>query len=175
MLGWLISNIFLYGRLSYDDIVKGLNDVDELCKSRKLRLEVTIVGCAAIILQYKDKYAGTTRDVDISVHSDDLTRSHIADMSKLIAKKYGWDEDWLNYCFDSFCVQLHSKKLSVLKNLSDSGHGLFADVVEEEQLLALKCDALRDLPGKHDYEDAIFLMCVTEIVSREDLLENMKK
>ncbi|MDR1856260.1 MAG: hypothetical protein LBR22_03765 [Desulfovibrio sp.] len=116
-----------------------------------------------------------TDDVDFSTNDDVYTQRFIYSMSKLIAKKYGWKDNWFNNCFDSFYVTLHSKKLSILQNSEDDEYGLFIDVVVEDQLLALKCDALRKGQGRHDYEDAIFLMQETGIISREDLLENMRK
>ena len=117
------------------EIEEGLRRLGELAQAKSLRIELTLVGGAVMVLQFNAR--PSTRDVDAVVLSPREVKL-VRDLAKQLAGEHDWPEDWLNDGAKGYLVGI-SKGPIIFK-----APGIEARAPSLEQLLAMKLSAWRD-------------------------------
>jgi hypothetical protein len=164
--------------ISRDDIIHALNRLGELAKARNLsespivfaikihempivigfaesflkkllatHLEIILglVGGAVMVVEYNARE--NTHDIDAIILAP-AQRWKVLELVRIIAKEYGWPEDWLNDNAEQFIDELRSHSLFIAL-------GIEVHVPAAAQMLALKLSAWR---SEVDFNDVTFLL-----------------
>jgi len=133
--------------ISSDKIDEYLNDLAENYKKiseKKEKVEIILVGGAAVLLNYK--FRKTTNDIDYS----NKINIEIEKAAKLTALKYKLSEKWLNNDF-TYMIKDYKKLIEFTIPYKTMADILDIKTVSPECLIALKLKALRE--NKHDTSD----------------------
>ena len=128
------------------DLIKFLTKLGELASSRKIKIELAILGGAAMVLGYSSRVA--TLDID-AVFISPQNKSELRELIHSVAEEYDIPDDWLNDAAQGFL-----KKISIGKEVF-SAPGIQVNLLAPEQLLASKLGSWR---GIKDRLDAFQLM-----------------
>lgn len=135
--------------LTKDDILRGLDKINQKAKEAGIIVDIAIYGGAALALSFDT--SRTTRDVDAVVRGNpDFLRMVV----KEAAEEEGWPEDWLNDGVKGFLSG--SEKMKVFDEIdASSDGGLRIYMPEPEYIFAMKCMAMRPegFDGSHDISD----------------------
>ncbi len=123
--------------LSKDDILSGLERIDEEARRAGVLVDLAIYGGAALAITFDLRQA--TRDVDAVVSGDPVfLRRVVAE----IAADRGWPSDWLNDGVKGFLSA--NEKMQTVGQFQGGGHGgLRVYVPTPEYMFALKAMAMR--------------------------------
>jgi hypothetical protein len=89
--------------ISRDDIIHALNRLGELAKARNLEIILGLVGGAVMVVEYNARE--NTHDIDAIILAP-AQRWKVLELVRIIAKEYGWPEDWLNDNAEQFIDEL---------------------------------------------------------------------
>jgi hypothetical protein len=145
------------------EIEEGLKRLGELAQARGLKIELTLVGGAVMVLRFDAR--PSTRDVDVVILVPREARL-VRDLARQVAEEQDWPEDWLNDGAKGYLVGI-SKGPLVFQS-----PGIEARAPSLEQLLAMKLSAWRD---DVDISDARRLM--QEVASgrkRDELWQSLE-
>jgi len=117
------------------EIEEGLRRLGELAQAKGLRIELTLVGGAVMLLRFNAR--PSTRDVDAIVLLPREVKI-VRDLAKQVAEELDWPEDWLNDGAKGYLVGLSKGPLIF------QAPGIEANAPSLEQLLAMKLSAWRD-------------------------------
>jgi hypothetical protein len=120
---------------SRQEIEEGLRRLGELAQSKRLHIELTLVGGAVMVLRFNAR--PSTRDVDAVILSPGEARI-VRDLARQVAEEYNWPEDWLNDGAKGYLVGVTKGPLVF------QAPGIEAHAPSLEQLLAMKLSAWRD-------------------------------
>ena len=120
---------------SSEEITDGLKRLGELALAQGLRIRLTLVGGAVMVLGYQARLS--TRDVDAVILAPKETRL-VRNLAKLVAEERDWPEDWLNDGAKGYLVGISEGPILF------SAPGIEARAPSLEQLLAMKLSAWRD-------------------------------
>lgn len=120
--------------LTVVEIKEALERLGQLAQEKDLRVELLIIGGAAMALAYQTRLS--TRDVDaIALAPDTATVRQLADV---VATERGWETDWLNDGAKGYLVGVSDGPIIF------QAAGIVARRPAVTQLLALKLSAWRD-------------------------------
>jgi len=117
------------------EIEEGLRRLGELAQSKGLKIELTLVGGAVMVLRFDAR--PSTRDVDAVILSPGEARI-VRDLARQVAEENDWPEDWLNDGAKGYLVGITKGPLLF------QAPGIEAHAPSLEQLLAMKLSAWRD-------------------------------
>lgn len=117
------------------EIEEGLRRLGELAQAKGLRVELTLVGGAVMVLRFNARLS--TRDVDAVILLPRETRL-VREMAKRVAEEQDWPEDWLNDGAKGYLVGISDGPVVF------QAPGIEARAPSMEQLLAMKLSAWRD-------------------------------
>jgi len=109
---------------SREEIQEGLKRLGELAQIQGFHIQLTLVGGAVMVLEYRARQS--TRDVDAVIISPREARL-VRVLAKRVAEELDWPEDWLNDGAKGYLVGISEGRAPSL-----------------EQLLAMKLSAWRD-------------------------------
>ena len=115
-----------------------------------------LVGGGALALRYFDR--DTTRDLD-AFHARPGTDEAVAAAASAVARRRGWDEEWLNFKVANTAAEPQWGKAVDWETIH-SEDGIVIQVASAEALLAMKLRANR--PGR-DTDDIRQLLALCEI------------
>ncbi|RFA06424.1 hypothetical protein B7R54_18755 [Subtercola boreus] len=148
-------------QLDRADLIRGINAVIEILRTRGQPAGIRIVGGAALALRYFDRR--TTADVDAVLYPE----QPILDAAIDVANENGWPDDWLN----------SNAALFVPAYGADPGwESLYADenitveVASPRALLAMKMNASRPGRDVQDIANLLAICNIHDIDAAEDLL-----
>ena len=117
------------------EIEEGLKRLGELAQSKRIKIELTLVGGAVMVLRYNAR--PSTRDVDAVILYPREARI-VRDLARQVAEEFDWSEDWLNDGAKGYLVGISKGPLLF------QAPGIEAHAPSLEQLLAMKLSAWRD-------------------------------
>jgi len=145
-----MSSRTIESREELDDLIFALaKTYRRLARKHAVKLEMTIIGGASILLNYN--FRSSTVDVDAMI----LNAAVLKDAIKLVAQHYHLEQDWLNTDFEktsSFSIKLieHSKFYKSYLGLIE------VRTIKDEHLIAMKLKASRDY--KYDLSDVVGIL-----------------
>ncbi len=145
------------------EIEEGLRRLGELAQAKGLKIELTLIGGAVMVLRYNAR--PSTRDVDAVILLPREARI-VRELAKQVAEEFDWPEDWLNDGAKGYLVGISQGPVVF------QAPGIEARAPSLEQLLAMKLSAWRD---DVDISDAKRLM--QEVVSgreRDDVWQSLE-
>lgn len=120
-----------------------------LARKHAVRLEMTLIGGASILLNYH--FRSSTTDVDAMI----LNSVVLKDAIKLVAQKYQLDPDWLNTDFEK--TTSYTINLIEYSTFYKNYLGLIdVRTIKDEYLIAMKLKASRDY--KYDLSDVVGIL-----------------
>lgn len=132
--------------LTRDDMIDGLRDLVRELHARGERGGVSIVGGAAMLLRYYGERR-VTPDIDAKLHP----AGPALEIAAQIARRRGWDDDWLNAKAATFIPIAIAVDWEPLYDDDD----VSVWVISPEALLAMKIRASR--PTRDDADIAVLL------------------
>ena len=117
------------------EIEEGLRRLGELAQAKGLRVELTLVGGAVMVLRFNARLS--TRDVDAVILLPREAKL-VREMAKRVAEEHDWPEDWLNDGAKGYLVGISNGPIVF------QAPGIEARAPSMEQLLAMKLSAWRD-------------------------------
>jgi len=150
---------------SREEIQSGLKRLGELAQAQGLKIHLTLVGGAVMVLGYQARQS--TRDVDAVILAPKEARL-VRALAKQVAEDLDWPEDWLNDGAKGYLVGISEGPV-----LFDAP-GIEARSPALEQLLAMKLSAWRD---DLDISDARRLLQELMIVSergKDEIWQNLE-
>jgi hypothetical protein len=117
------------------EIIEGLQRLGVLAQARGVKVRLTLVGGAVMVLAYAARLS--TRDVDVFIRSPREARI-VRELAKQVAEERGWPEDWLNDGAKGYLVGVSEGEILL------TAPGIEARAPSLEQLLAMKLCAWRD-------------------------------
>lgn len=150
-------------KLSKNDILLYLNQVNEKLKSENKHGELLIVGGAAMTLSHGTRDA--THDIDALFEPKEEIRIIVSE----IAKENGLDRGWLNDDVKFFVT----KKMTGTTFLEMSN--LTIKCLDTECLLSMKLVSARPIQLSEDMKDSISLMKVLNIKEEKELFDILDK
>lgn len=145
-----MSSKTIESRAELDNLIYALaKTYRRLARKHAIKLEMTLIGGASILLNYD--FRTSTVDVDAMV----LNAAVLKEAIKLVAQQYHLEEDWLNTDFEktsSFSTKLieHSKFYKCYLGLIE------VRTIKDEHLIAMKLKASRDY--KYDLSDVVGIL-----------------
>ncbi len=121
--------------LARDEIVNGLERLGQLAEEDGVKVELVVIGGAAMVLAYGARLS--TRDVDVVILAP-REATIVRQLARRVANERNWPEDWLNDAAKGYLVGISDgpELLSV--------PGLRVRAPSVAQLLAMKLSAWRD-------------------------------
>jgi hypothetical protein len=140
-----------YKPLTKTDILRALNRLGALARTKGLTLEVALYGGAVFTVVYGSR--DSTKDVDAIVRPSSPARQ----LARQVAREQELPEDWLNDDVRQFLAAVEEKRQLASTEI---GPGLAVSVPTAAYLLAMKVNACRaPLPGyAGDQDDITFLV-----------------
>lgn len=120
---------------SREEIQDGLKRLGELAQARGFHIQLTLVGGAVMVLEYRERQS--TRDVDAVIIAPREARL-VRVLAKQVAEERDWPEDWLNDGAKGYLVGISAGPILF------NAPGIEARAPSLEQLLAMKLSAWRD-------------------------------
>ena len=120
---------------SREEIQDGLKRLGELAQIQGFHIQLTLVGGAVMVLEYRARQS--TRDVDAVIIAPREARL-VRLLAKQVAEERDWPEDWLNDGAKGYLVGISDGPILF------SAPGIEARAPSLEQLLAMKLSAWRD-------------------------------
>jgi hypothetical protein len=144
------------------DLESGLRELAALLLERGTTGDMQVFGGAALSLGFFDR--GTTADIDARICFD----ADVTDLLQLIARKRGWQADWLNDAGKGF-LPLYGRPVE-WRTVFDQD-GVTIRLASAEALLAMKLNANR--PGRDDEDIAqLLVICgVDSLAGAEEVFE----
>lgn len=118
-----------------EQIIQGLTRLGELAQAQGFNIELTLMGGAVMVLEFRTRES--TRDIDALILSPREAHK-VRELVKQVASEKGWNEDWMNDAAKGYLVGLSMGQ--VLFNAP----GIIARAPAREQMLAMKLSAWRD-------------------------------
>ena len=118
-----------------DEIESGLRKLGEFAQAKGLKIQLTLVGGAVMVLRFGARLS--TRDVDAVILFPSEVKI-VREFARQVAEENDWPEDWLNDGAKGYLVGI--SKGDVLFQAP----GIEARAPSLEQLLAMKLSAWRD-------------------------------
>ena len=143
--------------INRDDLVKFLTRLGEFAVQHNTKIELAVLGGAAMVLGYSTRVA--TLDID-AVFLEPVNKNEIREMVKTVAKEFDIAEDWLNDAAQGFLKKIKLGKVVF------SSPGIYVRILSPEQLLASKLGAWR---SKKDRMDAAYLLKEFKGLSQEQV------
>lgn len=151
--------------LTREDILQGLDRINELAKQSGIIVDMAIYGGAALSIAFD--ITRITRDVDVVVKGDTkFLRWAVTE----VAKEMSWEEDWLNDAVKGFTSG--SEELVPVEQYREAtGGGLRVFVPTPEYIFAMKCMSMRtDIRESSDVNDIRYLATQIPIESVDQAL-----
>ena len=120
---------------SREEIQDGLKRLGELAQAQGFHIQLTLVGGAVMVLEYRARQS--TRDVDAVIIAPREARL-VRTLAKQIAEEREWPDDWLNDGAKGYLVGISDGPVLF------RSPGIEARAPSLEQLLAMKLSAWRD-------------------------------
>lgn len=117
------------------EILDGLKRLGELARERGLFIKLTLVGGAAMVLEFDARQS--TKDVDVVILEPEEARL-VRELARQVAEEYDWPEDWLNDGAKGYMVGISKGPRLMISP------GIEAHAPSLPQLLAMKLSAWRD-------------------------------
>jgi hypothetical protein len=141
-----------------DDLIGALRDLVTELRAAGEPIGLRLVGGSALALRYFER--ASTRDVDV-FHVRPGTDEAVASAARAVARRRGWDEDWLNFEVTNTAAEPQYGKAVEWETIFDED-GIVIQVASAEALLVMKLRANR--PGR-DTDDIRQLLALCEIDS----------
>jgi hypothetical protein len=139
-----------------DDLIDALRELVRELRAVGEPIGLRLVGGGALALRYFGR--ASTRDVDV-FHVRPGTDEAVASAARAVARRKGWDEDWLNFEVTNTAAEPQWGKAVEWETIFDVD-GIVIQVASAEALLVMKLRANR--PGR-DTDDIRQLLAICEI------------
>jgi len=160
------DNMAFMKKLSKEDLLHGLQSLDEKAKKANIVVDISVYGGAALVLGYD--LERSTRDVDVVIGS---SISLVRELAAQVAQENHWHESWLNDGVKGF-VSSHEAMQPLPEFNAEKEGGIRIYTPAPEYLFAMKCMAMRkDFDDVHDIEDIEFLADVANIKDVDSALK----
>ena len=116
------------------EIESGLRKLGELARAKGLKIKLTLVGGAVMVLRFGARLS--TRDVDAVILFPPEARI-VRELARQVAEENDWPEDWLNDGAKGYLVGISDGDVLF------QAPGIEARAPSLEQLLAMKLSAWR--------------------------------
>ena len=117
------------------DIENGLRKLGELAQTKGLKIQLTLVGGAVMVLRFGARLS--TRDVDAVILFPREAKI-VRELARQVAEENDWPEDWLNDGAKGYLVGISKGDILF------QAPGIEVSAPSLEQLLAMKLSAWRD-------------------------------
>lgn len=121
--------------INRQEISAAFERLGQLAVAGGIKIELTLVGGALMVLRYEAR--DSTRDVDAIILAPQETKT-VRELAQMVAEERGWPEDWLNDGAKGFLIGLINGPVVF------TAPGIEVRCPALEQLLAMKLSAWRD-------------------------------
>jgi len=147
------------------EIEEGLRKLGELAHARGLKIQLTLVGGAVMVLRFDARLS--TRDVDAVILSPREAKI-VRELARQVAEESDWPEDWLNDGAKGYLVGISEGDVLF------QSPGIEARAPSLEQLLAMKLSAWRDDLDISDARRLLREVVNTSKRTRDEIWESLE-
>ncbi|MCU1470053.1 MAG: hypothetical protein JWQ39_1202 [Glaciihabitans sp.] len=149
------------------DLIGALRDLVSELRAVGEPIGLRLVGGGALALRYFER--ASTRDVDV-LHVRPGTDEAVASAARAVARRRGWDEDWLNFEVTKTAAEPQWGKAVEWETIFDED-GIVIQVASAEALLAMKLRANRPGRDTDDIRQLLALCDIDSVQAADELYE----